>query len=237
MKSIDKTFQISINNKNHLITIRKKDIKRIIIRVDQRNNIFVNCPNRCSYDDALKYLQAHTDWLEKVIVKQEESLKFMAIDDCINFKKVWYLGNLFELEEDYKMEGQYKIVDDIIFFKGNVEKVLETIRKDLYFKINEEFNLVYKSFNDHIKQKPFLEIKKMKSRWGSCNYKTGKIVINKMLVHVPNELLHYVMVHEFSHFLYPNHSKNFHDFLKQCLPDYKIKEKILKKFAFLLQIY
>jgi UPF0755 protein len=61
-------------------------------------------------------------------------------------------------------------------------------------------------------------------------------VINKMLVHVPGELLHYVMIHEFTHLLYPNHGKEFHAFMKQCLPELKNYENFLKNYSFLLRM-
>ena len=68
---------------------------------------------------------------------------------------------------------------------------------------------------------------------GSCNYNTGKIILNKMLVCLPLELINYVIIHEFTHLIYPNHSLEYYNYLKKIIPNYKNIEKI-KKYAFLL---
>jgi len=236
MNSSIKIFDINVNNQNYKVHINKKNVKRIIIKVNYINTIFMNCPIRCTYDDALKYLNEHKKWLEKVIEKQEENIKNMYIEDCVNKQKVWLQGVLYNIIQTNSIDNLYIFSGNEIYVNGNVDKAIEEIRKELYVKIVEEFNRCSQSFKKYIEQKPYLEIKKMKSRWGSCNFKSGRIVINKMLVHVPIELLQYVMIHEFVHFLYPNHSKNFHRFLNQCLSNNKKLEKNLKNYSFLLKI-
>ena len=72
-------------------------------------------------------------------------------------------------------------------------------------------------------------VRDMTSRWGSCSVQKHTIRINLQLAHKPEECLEYVIVHELAHLLEPSHNKRFHAYMKQFLPDYKEREKVLKE--------
>ncbi len=71
-------------------------------------------------------------------------------------------------------------------------------------------------------------IRDMTSRWGSCSVQKHTIRINLQLAKKPEECLEYVIVHELTHLLEPSHNKRFHAYMKQFLPDYKDRERVLK---------
>lgn len=52
-------------------------------------------------------------------------------------------------------------------------------------------------------------LRRMKSRWGTCNCRTGFIRLNTDLVTKPARLLEYVLVHEMVHLIVPNHGPRF----------------------------
>ena len=52
-------------------------------------------------------------------------------------------------------------------------------------------------------------IQRMKTKWGSCNHRSGHIRLNTELVKKPKDLLEYVIVHEMVHLLEPTHSERF----------------------------
>ena len=61
----------------------------------------------------------------------------------------------------------------------------------------------------------------MKTRWGSCHVTDSFIVMNTRLVSYPKECARYVFVHEYSHFIEPNHSPQFYAVVASVMPDYK----------------
>ncbi len=75
---------------------------------------------------------------------------------------------------------------------------------------------------------PLIKIRKMKSRWGSCIPAKHKITFNSELLAQPLESVEYVVVHEFAHFVHPDHSKEFYAFVAQILPDYRERREKLK---------
>lgn len=74
---------------------------------------------------------------------------------------------------------------------------------------------------------PTLRIRDMKTQWGSCLYRKGIITLNKHLLEAPHGCISYVMIHEFCHFIHPNHSKNFYSLLTELMPDWMERKKIL----------
>lgn len=72
-------------------------------------------------------------------------------------------------------------------------------------------------------------IKKMKTRWGSCNTVKKRIWINLYLIHKPLLCLEYVVVHELVHLLEASHNKRFYQLMTRFMPDWKIYKKLLQE--------
>jgi hypothetical protein len=74
-------------------------------------------------------------------------------------------------------------------------------------------------------------IRKMKSRWGSCNVKTHHLNFNFALARVPDVCLEYVVVHELTHLLEPSHNDRFWGLMEFYLPGAKQRRKELKDYG------
>ena len=70
-------------------------------------------------------------------------------------------------------------------------------------------------------------IRKMKTRWGSCNIKSRRIWLNLELARRPGECLEYVIVHELVHLLERNHNQRFKALMSQYLPDWRERKALL----------
>lgn len=64
-------------------------------------------------------------------------------------------------------------------------------------------------------------VKKMKTRWGSCNVKTRHLNFNFSLSQVPKPYVEYVVVHELTHLLEPSHNRRFWELMEYYLPGSK----------------
>lgn len=73
-----------------------------------------------------------------------------------------------------------------------------------------------------------VQLKYMKSRWGSCSSK-GNINLSSRLLLAPTAVMDYVIIHELAHRLEMNHSANFWKLVRQADPTYQQKEEWLKK--------
>ncbi len=64
-------------------------------------------------------------------------------------------------------------------------------------------------------------IKRMKTKWGSCNVTAGRIWLNLELAKKPVECLEYVVVHEMAHLLERHHNGRFISFMDDHLPQWR----------------
>lgn len=66
-----------------------------------------------------------------------------------------------------------------------------------------------------------MRIKKMKTRWGSCNIRARRIWLSVYLPAYPIECTEYVIVHELCHLHHANHSRAFWQTVATAMPEYK----------------
>ena len=72
------------------------------------------------------------------------------------------------------------------------------------------------------------KLRKMKTRWGVCNWVRRRITYSEMLVGKPPELVEYVVVHEFAHFSVHSHGPRFHAVMDALLPDWRERRRRLR---------
>lgn len=63
-------------------------------------------------------------------------------------------------------------------------------------------------------------VKRMKTKWGSCNIATRRIWLNLELAKKPPQCLEYVLVHELVHLLERHHNDRFRALLDEFLPNW-----------------
>lgn len=70
-------------------------------------------------------------------------------------------------------------------------------------------------------------IRKMRTRWGSCNIRARRIWINQALIHLNPQFLSYVLVHELIHLIERQHNRRFYNLMARFVPDWKdLKKKL-----------
>ena len=72
-------------------------------------------------------------------------------------------------------------------------------------------------------------VKKMKTKWGSCNTQAKRIWLNLELAKKPPECLEYILVHELVHLLERNHNERFRTYMDRYLPDWRERRDLLNK--------
>jgi predicted metal-dependent hydrolase len=68
-----------------------------------------------------------------------------------------------------------------------------------------------------------LRIKKMKTRWGSCNPDARRIWLNLELVKKPVSCLEYILVHEMVHLVERHHSDRFRELMDALMPTWQMR--------------
>ena len=201
-----------LNNKEYPIEIIRKNNKNTYLRVKD-SKIIVTTNYLTSLTTINKLIKNNTTFINKQLTKED-------------FKK----------EEIFKLFGNsydiiYGFKDTEIENNKIYTKDLKTLNKYLTKYItniyNERLDYYYHLFEENIPI-PNLKIRKITSRWGVCNIKNHNVTLNLELSKYNIECLNYVIVHELSHFIHPNHSKDFWLLVSKYYPNYKEVRKYLR---------
>ncbi len=75
----------------------------------------------------------------------------------------------------------------------------------------------------------YIGIKRMKTKWGSCNPSSGRIWLNLELVKKPPECLEFIIVHELIHLLERHHNERFKGLMHKHLPKWPEQRRTLNR--------
>ena len=157
-------------------------------------------------------LRIKPDFSVEVSANSRVSMKF--IDGFVE-KKGAFILNAFD---DFKR-------------KKSVERTPRFTDEEFLKYVSEKFEHTYSLFKKYNIDKPRLKFRKMKSRWGSCNFVKCEITLNTNLIYCSEEQIDYVIIHEFSHLIVHDHSKDFYKIVSDFCPEYK---RIKKEMAGIL---
>ena len=141
----------------------------------------------------------------------------------------WWAGE--KIGEEFVRQKIDWILKKTKFFQNKKPFLKKTTRQDylrqkelarkVIKKRLEHFNKIYNfSWNR-------ISIKNTSSRWGSCSEK-GNLNFSYCLIHLPEELRDYVVVHELCHLGELNHSVRFWNLVARTVPDYRGRKRELK---------
>lgn len=201
------------NNINYPIVIIRKDNKNTYLRVKD-GKIIVTTNYFVSNSKVKKLIEDNASFIIKNLDKYNNRLSDTSFKLFgKNYDIVYGLPNT-EISDN-----KIYTTDDKTFSKY-LFKYINSVYQD---RLNYWYNL----FEEKIPI-PNLKIRKMTSRWGVCNIKNHNVTLNLELSKYNMECLDYVIVHELSHFVYPNHSKEFWNLVSKYYLDYKKIRKELK---------
>lgn len=147
-----------------------------------------------------------------VHVSANRRVPLSFIEDFIRQKQTFIFAALDKYEEKRKNAKPVAQLPP----REYQEKVFREICDEIY-PLFEPYGVAY----------PQIKIRCMTSRWGSCQPAKGIITLNSRLIAAPRSSIEYVVLHEFAHFIHPNHSKDFWNLVAYFMPDYKKRKKAL----------
>lgn len=104
------------------------------------------------------------------------------------------------------------------WFARACEREIRTVCREMY-RYFEKYNVIF----------PQIRFRSMISRWGSCQPKRKVLTFNRRLIEMPKICIEYVVLHEFVHFLQPDHSRRFYALMTMFMPDWKERAQLLEK--------
>lgn len=199
-----------------------KKIKNMNIHINRDGEVKVSAPTRMPLYQIDEFVKSKAEWIVK---NQSEIIK--KKEELTNTNYLMYLGKKKRLVLYNSTKNYCKWVDDVLevhlddydkfesilykFLKTETKRILSSMYDEIYDLYMEDYSFI----------KPVMKIRKMTSRYGSCEFRKGIITLNESLIHYDLEFIRYVIIHEFAHMIEPNHSKSFYAVVSKYMSNYK----------------
>lgn len=212
----------------------RKPIKNLHLSVLPPNGkVKVSAPLRMNNDSIRTLLATRLSWIKKQ-QKKFEGQERQTKREHVSGESHYLWGKKYKLEVNYEnqvpsvnVNGRDKII--LTVRPNSNQDKREKIMADWYrsqlrdvanTSIERWKNVVGVNLNSW-------GIKKMKTRWGTCNQKAGRIWLNLELAKKPEHCLDFIIVHELTHFLEKNHNDIFKAHMDKFFPSWRhVKEEL-----------
>lgn len=206
------------------VEIHRKRIKNLYLRVEG-NTIVASVPLKMAEYEIYNFINTKRNWIYKTYkyydYKENVTHMYKGKDQfyvySVPFKLVRNIGkrNISIKENTIYLTYPNESDDSIKYLYKHFDKLL-LIKADEFINKHIEFLKDY-GYN----KKPDIKCKIMSSKWGVCYTRKNLINISSYLIHYPFECLEYIIVHEMTHFIIPNHSKRFYEIVANNMPNHK----------------
>ncbi len=230
---------IELDGKKIKYELIYKPVKNLHLHIKPDLSIWVSANRRVPLERIEKFIKANEKFIFSSLAKYTEYLK--ESPQAINYvtgEQIKLFGKIktFMVKQGAKngasLCGDYivltvKDINDLEQRKKVVIKLFEEQCKNTILGLCKS---AYERFKIYNIEFPKIRFRYMKSMWGNCQPKRNLLTFNYNLVKAPLPCIEYVVVHEFTHFLYANHSKLFYNQLAAIMPDWKARQTELNKY-------
>ncbi|WP_314774158.1 SprT family zinc-dependent metalloprotease [Lancefieldella rimae] len=234
-----KTVQIS----GIPVQLTRKRVKNINLRVSREGRVDVSYPWHTSEAAAIAFVESKSDWIRTALSRAsslgEKNLQAPTSIASGHTVNVW--GHPYNLRIVHGPKRTAHIfAHDVVItlpnrYLGDLasEVSQQAIRKTFDEFLAQEMRTVLPELTVAMetraqKHASRYKIRRMKSRWGSCNIKTSTITLNLELAEHDKEALKYVIAHELTHLYVRGHNKEFYALLATFYPNWKEVRASLK---------
>jgi len=219
------------------VKIIRKPIRNLYLKVSpDTGEPIISAPQRINIEKILEFINRKRSWIEKQqerIRKRGKKINLEYIsgeEHLLGGRKyimkvtewgkmpVVVLGDPFihlNIRPGYGIDEKERILNDWYrqILNREVAALIEKWERKMCVKVREQ------------------RIKRMKTKWGTCNVRDHRICINLELAKLSGRCLEYIVVHEMIHLLEEGHSKRFYALLDKFLPGWKNFRNELKEYS------
>lgn len=214
------------------IEIHKKKVKNVTLKVKRDGSIHLTVPEAATDDYIERIIANKKEWIESQLKHFNENYQKPKEKEMVSGESFKYLGKNYRLkiiesnEEYVRLYRGY--IEIYVKDKNNTAKKQELLKKWYQEKAKKKFAELVHEYEQIVKEEVNnIRVITMQTRWGSCNVESGNINLNLELIKKPRYCIEYVILHELAHLKYPNHSKQFWDYMSVHMPNWEwIKNKL-----------
>ena len=224
-----------LTNKNNVIayTVNKELTDNLYISV-QNGEVVINAPWYTTRNQIQRVVEEKRNWIINKIKEYEEISKQ-------NSKRVNVLGKKYDLDISYRNIE----TSDLSFNQNKIRVVLPNKYK--YMDEKEIVNILMKKMYSQITEREIeraMEKNRVLLNIAPEDYKIEEIedaiavckdriiTISPEIAKYSREVIDYIVLHQFCHLKYKNHTKSFYNMIKTYMPNYEVITKELNGLAY-----
>lgn len=223
---------------NIKIDLELKDIKNIHLSVyPPDGNVKISAPERMDMDTIRVYAINKLKWIKK---QQEtfrnqdrESPREYLTKESHYFQGKRYLLKIIEHNKPPNVLLKHSSIELYLKPNTSTEKRKEVIDEWYRTQLKLIVPTLIKKWEDKIGvQSNDYGIKKMRTKWGTCNIQAKRIWLNLELAKKPVDCLEYIIVHELVHLLERSHNDRFVGYMNEFMPKWRFHRDELNRLPF-----
>ncbi|MDA3955288.1 M48 family metallopeptidase [Oceanispirochaeta sp.] len=216
-----------IHIQGHPVRLQKKNMKSLRLRlIPPHGEIRISVPSWYSDKKAAQFVLSRWEWI------QEQQRTIQAVHPLtqqryLDGSSLLFQGRSYRICIQTAARSSVPLLaGDCIILKEKEGTGEDQRKKKIETWYRKQMMLIMEPliihWSDLMKVQPLeWKIKKMNTRWGSCNTSSCRIWLNLELITMKPEILEYVLVHELTHLLERCHNKRFKALLDQFLPTWR----------------
>jgi predicted metal-dependent hydrolase len=227
---------IVLNGRRIEYELKRNSVKNINLRIRANGSVYVSANEQVPLAAIEEFLARKSAYILGAIDKYADLSRYAQTDRrFVTGESYRYLGKELRLSVS---QGKPDIHSDGVYLYLTASDTSDNAAKEELIRkwydgrrrevLSEIVKQIYPIFGKYGVTMPKLSFRDMTSQWGSCQPKRDRITLNKRLIETPRNCIEYVVMHEFIHFLQPNHSKKFYERLSTLMPDWKERKRVLE---------
>lgn len=215
------------------IEIHKKKVKNVTLKVKRDGSVHLTVPEAATDDYIERVIVSKQEWIESQLKHFNENYEKPKEKEMVSGESFRYLGKNYRLKVIEDQEESVRLYRGYIEIhvkdKNNTTKKQELLKKWYMEKAKKKFAELVHEYEKIVKEEVnSIRVITMQTRWGSCNVENRNINLNLELIKKPRYCIEYVILHELAHLKYPNHSKQFWEYMSVHMPNWEWRKTKLE---------
>ncbi|MHB9071248.1 MAG: M48 family metallopeptidase [Sedimentisphaerales bacterium] len=221
---------------NIYVDVVQKDIKNLHLSVyPPTGKVRIAAPLRMDLETIRIFAISKLSWIKKqqnkLLGQEREAPREYITRESHRYLGKRYLLKIIEHEAPPMVVIKHKTLEMYVRPNTNIKqrhsileewyrRKLKEILPELIAKLEKKIHITVEDFG----------IKKMKTKWGTCNAEAKRIWINLELAKKPIHCLEYILVHEMTHLLERHHNALFTAYMDKYIPQWRSYKQDLNRF-------
>jgi predicted metal-dependent hydrolase len=218
------------------VRVVRKDVRGLILHVTRDGGVWVSAPRWASMSDVSRLVSSHREWVDgrRSQARAHERSRWLAGDTL----DVWGTARPIRWQDTSHSHSSAVLDGDHVVLllakgdKGIDDEATAARRKALAGMARTALlstlpDVVPRCEGVVGQTASEWRCRAMRTRWGSCSIRIGRIWLNAELATRPPSCLECVITHELCHLIDPHHDARFHSLMDEFYPDWRDVRRLL----------